>query len=231
MINTTNWGGLSTEETGVPFCSLLWVEDDLPLSDWVRQAFEDDGWTVLLAHGKAAAIELMEKTIPHHFPCVALLDLGLPPRPSVPDEGLSLLRCLVRDWPVLRATVLTGQNDHAIGQQAVRDGAFDFLVKPTSLREMRRAVQRAAWFSQQASDLLMQGQVHLTLTAALSEGVKEVSDGVAEQLIRHVLYTTRFNVTAAARMLGLEREQLYYHMKKYGIQRPLHFEIPSPLRS
>jgi DNA-binding NtrC family response regulator len=231
MTNTTNWGGLSIDDTNLPLCPLLWVEDDLPLSDWVGQAFKDDGWTLLVAHDRSGAIDIMEKTIPHHCPCVALLDLGLPPRPSVPDEGLSLLRHLIRDWPLLRATVLTGQNDHAIGQQAVRDGAFDFLVKPTSLREMRRAVQRAAWFSQQAGDLLTQGRMHLSLTAELSEGVKEVSDGVAEQLIRHVLHTTSFNVTAAARMLGLEREQLYYHMKKYGIQRPMNPDVPSPPRS
>ena len=53
----------------------------------------------------------------------------------------------------------------------------------------------------------------------MSEGVREASDQVAEQLIRHVLGSNGFNVAAAARALGLEREQLYYNMKKFGIQR------------
>ena len=57
------------------------------------------------------------------------------------------------------------------------------------------------------------------MPAQLSEGLREASDQVAEQLIRHVLGSNGFNVAAAARTLGLEREQLYYHMKKFGIQR------------
>jgi DNA-binding NtrC family response regulator len=146
----------------------------------------------------------------------------------LPDEGLQLLRQLVRDWPLLRAVVLTGQHETAVGQLAVRDGAFDFLVKPSSMRLLRRAVQRAAWFSLQAAALLKQGRMHLSLTADLGEGLREVSDGVAEQLIRHVLHSNGFNVAAAARTLGLEREQLYYHMKKYGIQRPVGVEVPGP---
>ena len=78
---------------------------------------------------------------------------------------------------------------------------------------------RSAWFAQRQQELLAQGRLHLSVSAELSEGVREASDHVAEQLIRHVLGCNGFNVTAAARTLGLEREQLYYHMKKFGIQR------------
>lgn len=56
--------------------------------------------------------------------------------------------------------------------------------------------------------------------------MREASDQVAEQLIRHVLNCNGFNVTAAARTLGLEREQLYYHMKKFGIQRTAGTDAP-----
>lgn len=216
---------LPSHTTSLP--TLLWVEDDAPLSDWVAQALADEGWPVLVAHDRRGALGLMTQEVAYDQPCVALLDLGLPPHPSVPDEGLCVLRHLVREWPLLRAVVLTGQNDPATGPQAVRDGAFDFLVKPTSLRDIRQAVRRAAWFSQQAKDLLTQGHMQVSLTAELREGLKELSDGVAEQLIRHVLHTNGFNVTAAARTLGLEREQLYYHLKKYGIQRPAHSDVSS----
>ena len=122
--------------------------------------------------------------------------------------------------------MLTGQHDQAVGQQAVRQGAFDFLAKPVSLQTLRNALQRASWFAQRDQELLAQGCLHLSLSAQLNEGPREVGDGVAEQLIRHALNLCGFNVTVAARTLGLEREQLYYHMKKFGIQRTAGTDAP-----
>lgn len=211
-----------TESPAVPVqpFPLLWVEDDLALSAWLADSLADDGWPVLVAHNRAQAIHKMEQTVPKGQACVAILDMGLPPLPSLPDEGLKLLAHLVREWPLLKAIVLTGQNEQAVGQQAVRLGAFDFLAKPASMQALRQALQRASWFAQRDQELLAQGCLHLSLSAQLNEGPREVGDGVAEQLIRHVLNTSSFNVTVAARTLGLEREQLYYHMKKFGIQRP-----------
>lgn len=200
-------------------CSVLWVEDDPVLSDWVAQSLQDDGWNVLVAHNRHDALSKQELEVPKGAACLAILDLGLPPCPSRPDEGLQLLAELVMRWPLLNAIVLTGQNEVAVGQQAVHAGAFDFLAKPVSLAVLRQALQRAAWFAQRQQELLAQGRLHLSVSAELSEGVREASDQVAEQLIRHVLGCNGFNVTAAARTLGLEREQLYYHMKKFGIQR------------
>ena len=152
--------------------------------------------------------------------------MGLPPTPGRPDEGLRLLAELVGQWPLLHAIVLTGQSEAAVGRQAVRAGAFDFLAKPVGMAALRQALQRAAWFAQRQQELLAQGRLHLSVSAELSEGVREASDQVAEQLIRHVLNCNGFNVTAAARTLGLEREQLYYHLKKFGIQRQASTDTP-----
>ena len=200
-------------------CPVLWVEDDPILSDWISQSLQEDGWRVLVAHDRTQALQTLEREVPKGQACVAILDMGLPPRPSRPDEGLLLLSQLVTQWPVMHAIVLTGQNEKAVGQQAVHAGAFDFLTKPVALAVLRQSLQRAAWFAQRQQELLAQGRLHLSVSAQLSEGVREASDQVAEQLIRHVLSCNGFNVTAAARTLGLEREQLYYHMKKFGIQR------------
>lgn len=208
-------------------CPLLWVEDDPVLSDWVAQSLQDDGWPVLVAHDRLGALKKQEQTVPKGLACVAILDMGLPPSPSRPDEGLRLLAELVGQWPLLHAIVLTGQSEAAVGRQAVHAGAFDFLTKPVGMAVLRQALQRAAWFGQRQQELLAQGRLHLSVSAELSEGVREASDQVAEQLIRHVLNCNGFNVTAAARTLGLEREQLYYHLKKFGIQRQLPADTPT----
>jgi DNA-binding response OmpR family regulator len=58
------------------------------------------------------------------FPAVVLLDLGLPD-----SNGISGLRQLTRRFPELPIVVLTGLDDEAVGLQAVREGAQDYLVK------------------------------------------------------------------------------------------------------
>jgi DNA-binding NtrC family response regulator len=199
---------------------LLWVEDDLALSAWLAESLKDAGWQVLVAHDRQGAIRKQEYAVSKNHASVALLDMGLPPNQSSPDEGLRLLGHLVREWPLLKAIVLTGQNEAAVGAQAVKLGAFDFLTKPATRQSLHQALQRASWFAQRDQELLTQGCLHMSLSVQLNEGPREVGDGVTEQIIRHVLNTSRFNVSEAARTLGLEREQLYYHMKKFGIQRP-----------
>ncbi|PWW47682.1 regulatory Fis family protein [Melaminivora alkalimesophila] len=199
---------------------LVWVEDDPLLSAWLAESLAEDGWQVLAAQDRPSALALLERhALPAEQPCVALLDMGLPPRPARPDEGLLLLAQLLVRWPLMHAVVLTGQSENAVAQQAVHAGAFDFLAKPVSLAALRPALARAAWFARRQHELLAQGRVQLSVRAELSGGVREASDQVAEQMIRRVLAANGFNVTAAARSLGLEREQLYYHMKKFGIQR------------
>ncbi len=199
--------------------ALLWVEDDALLSQWLADALADDGWRVLAAHDRAGALALLERELPAAQPCVALLDMGLPPRPARPDEGLLLLAQLLARWPLLHAVVLTGQSEDAVAQQAVHAGAFDFLAKPVSLAALRPALARAAWFARRQHELLAQGRMRVSVSTEVADGVREASDHAAEQVIRRVLAATGFNVAAAARSLGLEREQLYYHMKKFGIQR------------
>jgi two-component system, response regulator RegA len=199
---------------------LLWVEDDIALSAWLSESLKDAGWPVLVAHDRPSAIRAQEAAVPKHRASVALLDMGLPPAPSGPDEGLKLLGALLVEWPLLKAIVLTGQNEHAIGVEAVKMGAFDFLTKPVDSLSLHLALQRAGWFAKRDQELLAHGCMHLSVAVKLSEGPREIGDVVSEQVIRHVLSAVRFNVSEAARNLGLEREQLYYHMKKFGIQRP-----------
>ena len=51
-----------------------------------------------------------------HKPAVALLDLGLPPRPGDPEEGFALLSELLDADKLLKAVIITGQSDkeHAL---------------------------------------------------------------------------------------------------------------------
>ena len=63
-------------------------------------------------------------------PAVVTMDLGLPPQPDDPTEGLRLLEEIHGLAPNTKIIVLTGQNDRANALKAIGRGAHDFCTKP-----------------------------------------------------------------------------------------------------
>ena len=195
---------------------MLLAEDD----PFLREAWSD----TLTQHGYQVrsagdAVEALAQARIEPRPQLALLDLGLPPRPGDPSVGLELLRLLVLDIPGIKAIVLTGQDEAAVSWRAIELGAFDFLVKPASRAQVLQAFKRAEMFLATERQMALAGQARITLTAPISEGVKEFGEAAQERLVRGVLADSGFNVAQAARKLGLTREHLYYFMKKFGIER------------
>lgn len=197
--------------------TVLIVEDDASLCDLWRSSLEDMGYGVLSAGSAPEALDISRQAEVAFD--LAVLDLGLPPRPHEPTEGLELLRQLVLERPGLKALVLTGQDEPSVALRAIGLGAFDFLNKPVNRQRLDEALSRAVLFLQAEKQLSADGQARMTLTAPIAEGVKEFGEAAQERLVRAVLAQSDFNVAQAARSLGLSREHLYYFMKKFGIER------------
>ena len=195
---------------------VLLVEDDLALSGYLASALRDAGFQVQTAHNRAQVLEICAVSPPH----LVLLDLGLPPHASTMDEGLAVLDHCIQQAPDSKIIVLTGQDDEAAALEAVRRGAFDFLVKPTPMAVVFSALRRAELFLKQEGRLNQAGEARLHMTARLGEGPKEAGANAEEQLVRRVLLASGYNVAETARRLGLAREHVYYYLKKYGIHRP-----------
>jgi len=196
--------------------NILLVEDDPFLREAWSATLTEQGFAVRNA---GDAVEALDQARLEPRPQLALLDLGLPPRPGDPSVGLELLRLLVLDIPGIKAIVLTGQDEAAVSWRAIELGAFDFLVKPASRAQVLQAFKRAEMFLATEQKMALAGQARITLTAPISEGVKEFGEAAQERLVRGVLADSGFNVAQAARKLGLTREHLYYFMKKFGIER------------
>lgn len=195
---------------------VLLVEDDLALSGYLASALRDAGFAVQTAHNREQALKI-GAVLP---PRLVLLDLGLPPHASTMAEGLAVLDHYLQQAPDSKIIVLTGQEDEAAALEAVRRGAFDFLVKPAPLAAVFSALKRAELFLTQENRLSQAGEARLHMTARLGEGPKEAGAHAEEQLVRRVLAASGYNVAETARRLGLAREHVYYYLKKYGIQRP-----------
>jgi putative two-component system response regulator len=59
-------------------------------------------------------------------------------------SGLELLPLAMSINPSLAVVMLTGVNDVATASAAVAGGALDYLVKPVEMKDLERAIKRAA---------------------------------------------------------------------------------------
>ena len=103
---------------------LLIVEDDPALQKQMQWAF--DKYETVVAGDRETAIAQLRR----YEPAVVTMDLGLPPHPDDPREGLALLDEIHVLAPDTKVIVLTGQNDQQHALKAIALGAHDFCTKP-----------------------------------------------------------------------------------------------------
>ncbi|HTV40848.1 MAG TPA: PEP-CTERM-box response regulator transcription factor [Candidatus Sulfotelmatobacter sp.] len=116
---------------------LLIVEDDDEIRTQMKWALGKD-YQLHLVENRAAALDAFRSARPQ----VVLLDLGLPPKPASPDEGLAALSEILAADRLTKVIIVTGQSDKEIAIQAVGDGAYDFLCKPIEMEELRLVLKR-----------------------------------------------------------------------------------------
>ena len=117
---------------------LLIVDDDEDIRSQLKWALTQS-YEVCLAEDRGSALE----TFRHEKPPVALLDLGLPPNPGGPEEGLQTLSELLAQDTMAKVIILTGQGEKENALRAVGEGAYDFLTKPPDVEEIKLVLKRA----------------------------------------------------------------------------------------
>jgi len=131
-------GNLREAREGKP--SLLIVDDDELIADTLSFALGTD-FEILTADSRQQAVALLRQ-LPQ-APQLALVDLGLPPVPHVPDEGFQLIADLLAHSPSMKIFVLSGQNDAAHARHARTLGASEFIAKPCDPATLKRVLSRA----------------------------------------------------------------------------------------
>lgn len=116
---------------------LLIVEDDPALQKQMQWAL--DGYETIVASDRAGAIAQLRR----FEPAVVTLDLGLPPAPDDPSQGLLLLEEIHALAPATKVIVLTGQNDRTNALKAIGLGAHDFCTKPFEPELLAWTIDRA----------------------------------------------------------------------------------------
>ncbi len=193
--------------------TILLTEDDVALRAQMRFALEER-FEVVEAGDVRKSVNLLNK----HDITIAILDLGLPPHENTPDEGLRLLHYILENFGI-KVIILTGQKTESAALEAIKSGAFDYLVKPASMEKILFSIDRAILFRDTERKIEQQGTKKITFDIEVGKGLQPAREEAEKNIILKILKDTNFNVYKSAKLLGVKRESLYYFIKKFGFRR------------
>jgi two-component system, response regulator RegA len=172
---------------------LLIIEDDDAFARTLGRSFERRGYKVLQAPGLDEAQELLKD----HSPGYAVVDLKLKGNSS----GLTCVQMLHAHDPDMQIVVLTGFASIGTAVEAIKLGACQYLAKPSNTDDIEAAFGHVA------------GNTELELTNR-STSIKTLE----WERIHAVLAETDFNISEAARRLGMHRRTLARKLEKQRVK-------------
>ena len=116
--------------------TILIVDDDPAMRSTLEHCFEEEDYAIETAEDGLVALSLIEKTQID----VALVDLKMPG-----IDGLELCRRIKKKNPRTEVIIVTGygSRESVIAALRVKDGAFDYILKPPDLMEITHSVEQA----------------------------------------------------------------------------------------
>ncbi|MDD3765183.1 MAG: response regulator transcription factor [Nevskiales bacterium] len=168
---------------------LLIVEDDAAFARTLKRSFERRQYRVLLAAGPDEVGALIEQETPQY----AVVDLKLGTA-----SGLAVVQQLNAHDPEMTIVVLTGFASIATAVEAIKLGACNYLVKPSNTDDIE-----AAFNNESPNPDLAQAGARPTSIKTLEM-----------ERIHAMLAETDFNISEAARRLGMHRRTLARKLAK-----------------
>jgi len=171
---------------------LVIVEDDVAFARTLRRSFERRGYRVLWAASHEELAVLLETERPGY----AVVDLKL--------GGASGLTCVAALHAVdsaMRIVVLTGFASIATAVEAIKLGASYYLAKPSNTDDIEAA------FARDTGD-----------AEAPVDGRQSSIKTVEWEHIHQTLVETDFNISEAARRLGMHRRTLARKLEKRPVR-------------
>ncbi|MGX1103364.1 MULTISPECIES: response regulator transcription factor [Bradyrhizobium] len=172
---------------------LLIVEDDAGFARTLKRSFERRGYDVAVS----ASLDEVRQLLEQQSPGYAVVDLKLAGGAS----GLACVEALHAHDPEMLIVVLTGFASIATAVEAIKLGACHYLAKPSNTDDIEAAFLKA------------QGN------AAIEVGARPTSIKTLEwERIHQTLIETDFNISEAARRLGMHRRTLARKLEKQRVK-------------
>jgi two-component system, response regulator RegA len=175
-----------------PEQSLIIVEDDADFARTLKRSFERRGYQVVIA----TSIEEVRKELEKKCFSRAVVDLKLGGA-----SGLACVELLHAHNPEMLIVVLTGFASIATAVEAIKLGACHYLAKPSNTDDIEAAFQKAEGNAEVALD------------------TRPTSIKTLEwERIHQTLIETDFNISEAARRLGMHRRTLARKLDKRPVK-------------
>jgi two-component system, NtrC family, response regulator PilR len=113
---------------------LLVVDDEQSMREWLTIALSQDGFEVESAGSGEDALKVLERTPID----LALVDLRMPGL-----DGLETLRRIKQLDESVSVVIMTAYATAETAVQALKEGAYDYIIKPFKVDELRHLVQNA----------------------------------------------------------------------------------------
>jgi DNA-binding NtrC family response regulator len=113
---------------------ILVVDDELFVRELLLEFLSSEGYEVSLADSGEKAVKLMQSEPAD----VVLVDLKMPG-----IDGIETLRQIKKTAPNALAIVMTGYPTIDSSIEALRCGAYDYVVKPFKLNDLKSSIDRA----------------------------------------------------------------------------------------
>ena len=121
---------------------LLIVDDDPEIGTQMKWALTNQ-YDIALATDRPTALKIFKEERPQ----AVMLDLGLPPTPNDPNEGLAALQEFLAVDPDTKVVIVSGQGEKETALRALAEGAYDFLCKPVVVEELKFLLGRCLYLS------------------------------------------------------------------------------------
>ena len=178
--------------TNIPEKKLLIVEDDRIFRKSLVTEFVERGYEVFASENVLSAKEALENGCIFDF---ALLDMRVGN-----DLGISIIPQLIQNNEKTRIVILSGYPTIATIVGAIKAGAVNYLLKPSSIEIMEQAL----WIDGVDNDFRFDE----------SDTIPTTLDQYELELIEFVLLQCDWNITRAAKRLGLHRQSLQRKIRK-----------------
>jgi two-component system response regulator RegA len=171
---------------------LVVVDDDEAFAKTLKRSFERRGYLVVVA----PTLESVKTLLGERTPGYAVVDLKL-----AGASGLACVDVLHAHDPAMLIVVLTGFASIATAVEAIKLGACHYLAKPANSDDIEAAFGKAVG------------------NARVSVGSRATSIKTLEwERIHEMLVETDFNISEAARRLGMHRRTLARKLEKRPIK-------------
>jgi DNA-binding NtrC family response regulator len=195
----------------MPPIRLLIVDDHLSIRQMCVLVGEKMGLECREAENVEAALEGMEQNLPDLLLADLVMDRS---------TGLDLLAEVKRRWPLTEVALMSAYGSIESAVQAMRLGAYDFVVKPFRVEDLQRVllhmVEKVRLMRENESlrsRLLGGAQMGFMPACTDLEELERLT-------MRQVFDQVGGDKERARKLLGISRATLYRKIKRYGIGTP-----------